>query len=378
VTRTRRAAFLRHDLVVAVAAALVTGLVAGYFTLHAASKGDVVLISVSVSQADGFVPQSADPAPPSAQNTPATFTHDSLHPGATQGTRPGAYGRTGSGVTCAVETIVRYLSTHRPQEAAWAGVHNIAPAAVPTYLRGLTPVRLRADTRVTNYDYKDAHADGFQAVLQAGTAVLVDARGVPRAKCNCGNPLAEPTASDDIRNPANAWPGFDKQRLVRFTAGRPVRQLVLVDLDDGGAYRRAVGSPGGHDAAVRRGDPACTDLADSTSCGGPGPIATALDRAALERAIRGLTDAVRDNDCGALLRLLSARTVTRFGLDAASCKDAFDYLAQDGGITIDKVTVVSQHGAEAVIEATVTVTGHTSTERDRMLRENGTWKIDIT
>ena len=38
---------------------------------------------------------------------------------------------------------------------------------------------------------------GVDRVLQAGTAVMVDDRGVPRAKCSCGNPLREPIPGTD-------------------------------------------------------------------------------------------------------------------------------------------------------------------------------------
>ena len=58
----------------------------------------------------------------------------------------------------------------------------------PGYLRGLTSVVLRADTQVTNHGFRDARVTGFQSVLQAGTAVLVDNRGVPRVRCACGSP----------------------------------------------------------------------------------------------------------------------------------------------------------------------------------------------
>ena len=52
-----------------------------------------------------------------------------------------------------------------------------SPTGVPGYLRSLTPVQLRMDTRVTNHGYRDGAATSYQAVLQTGTAVLVDDRG---------------------------------------------------------------------------------------------------------------------------------------------------------------------------------------------------------
>jgi hypothetical protein len=38
----------------------------------------------------------------------------------------------------------------------------------------------------------NGHAVAFQAILQAGTAVLVDKDGKPVTRCRCGNPLLEP------------------------------------------------------------------------------------------------------------------------------------------------------------------------------------------
>ena len=53
-------------------------------------------------------------------------------------------------------------------------------ADIESYVAGLTAVRLRWDTRVTNHGFSDGEATAFQSLLQAGTAVLVDDTGVPR------------------------------------------------------------------------------------------------------------------------------------------------------------------------------------------------------
>jgi hypothetical protein len=50
------------------------------------------------------------------------------------------------------------------------------------------------DTRVTNHGFRDARAVPDQAVLQTGTAVLVDRYGVPHVRSACGKPLLPPTA----------------------------------------------------------------------------------------------------------------------------------------------------------------------------------------
>ncbi|GHF01088.1 hypothetical protein GCM10018785_74850 [Streptomyces longispororuber] len=94
---------------------------------------------------------------------------------------------------------------------------------MPAYLRGLTPVVPRADTRVTGHGCRDGRATGHQAVLQARTAVLVDDRGLPRVRCACGNPLLPPDTTTPPRpaapragEPPN--PSHQGRRRPRATA----------------------------------------------------------------------------------------------------------------------------------------------------------------
>jgi hypothetical protein len=44
---------------------------------------------------------------------------------------------------------------------------------------------------VTNHAFLNGRVIAYQAILQAGTAVLVDKYGRPVARCRCGNPLTE-------------------------------------------------------------------------------------------------------------------------------------------------------------------------------------------
>ncbi|MDX6697101.1 MAG: hypothetical protein QOE65_498 [Solirubrobacteraceae bacterium] len=106
----------------------------------------------------------------------------------------GPYGGTGSDLVCDRELLIRSLKARPDRLRAWAEVVHVAPTyeAVAKYIRALKPVTLTRDTRVTNHSFVGGRATGYQAILQAGTAVLVDRYGVPRARCRCGNPLAEP------------------------------------------------------------------------------------------------------------------------------------------------------------------------------------------
>jgi hypothetical protein len=106
----------------------------------------------------------------------------------------GPYGGTGSDLVCDRELLIRSLRARPDRLKEWARVLDVEPdiGAVARYIRGLRAVTLTRDTRVTNHSFVDGHAVAFQAILQAGTAVLVDKDGVPVVRCRCGNPLLEP------------------------------------------------------------------------------------------------------------------------------------------------------------------------------------------
>ena len=94
---------------------------------------------------------------------------------------------------------------------------GIDPADIATYVGTLTPMQLRADTRVTNHGFVDGHATSLQSVLQAGTAVLVDDHGRPRVKCGCGNPLLDPVATP-------ITPVLHRRRLARLQPPQRLRR----------------------------------------------------------------------------------------------------------------------------------------------------------
>lgn len=100
------------------------------------------------------------------------------------------YGGSGENA-CDTAELVRFLEAHPEEAAAWAAVHGITPQEVPAYVATLTPGWLVADTHVRNHGFVDGRAIPRFAVLEAGTAVLVDDQGIPRVRCMCGNPLRE-------------------------------------------------------------------------------------------------------------------------------------------------------------------------------------------
>jgi hypothetical protein len=101
------------------------------------------------------------------------------------------FGGSGSNRVCDRDRLIEFLGENPDRLAEWARVLDIEPdiEAVRKYIAKLHPVTLTRDTQVTNHAFKDGRAVPFQAILQAGTAVLVDEYGVPVVRCFCGNPL---------------------------------------------------------------------------------------------------------------------------------------------------------------------------------------------
>ncbi|MFF5438525.1 DUF6777 domain-containing protein [Streptomyces achromogenes] len=185
------------------------------------------------------------------------------------GATPGLYRGTPRVARCDVERHIRYLAADPARADAFAGVVGVRRAALPAYLRGLTPVVLGADTRVTNHAYQGRRADDYQAVLQAGTAVLVDDRGLPRVRCACGNPLAPPAPT---RGGASArgtpWPGYRPNKVIVVSpAPRAVTSLTLVDAGHRTWTERRVGHDVRRDRVVP--PPAQATTSPSPTAGRP-------------------------------------------------------------------------------------------------------------
>ncbi|MGW5282408.1 DUF6777 domain-containing protein [Streptomyces collinus] len=149
---------------------------------------------------------------------------------AVQGGAPGLYSGTRNRPSCDVEKQIRALQADPAKNRAYASQVGVRPGAVPAYLRSLTPVTLRADTRVTNHGYRGGGATSYQAVLQAGTAVLVDAHGVPRSRCVCGNPLTPPVAQRAPRPTGDRWASYSPSNVIVVTpAPKVVNVFVIYD-----------------------------------------------------------------------------------------------------------------------------------------------------
>ncbi|MFJ6750050.1 DUF6777 domain-containing protein [Streptomyces sp. NPDC091266] len=214
--------------------------------------GEVFLQPAASKGKDPFTRSTAEdssaPASPSA--APVTPSGDSGGTTSVRGSAPGLYGGSRSVPSCDVGKQIGFLRGAPAKATAFAGVEGIEPGAVPSYLRSLTAVQLRWDTRVTNHGFAHGRATGYQAVLQAGTAVLVDSHGVPRVRCACGNPLLPPVAVKGTpKTVGEPWPGYRPSHVVVVRESATVVPVfVLVDPDSGQWFTRPRGDNGSTDA----------------------------------------------------------------------------------------------------------------------------------
>ncbi|MFE1440281.1 DUF6777 domain-containing protein [Streptomyces sp. NPDC058739] len=216
----------------------------------AGSGGEVFLQAAGTSGPDPFTESTAtDSTAPTATPSPAPDATPSRAVRGVDGGAPGLYGGTRNVATCDVEKQVKALQAAPAKNKAFASVADVQPDGVPGYLRSLTPVQLRMDTRVTNHGFRDGAATPYQAVLQTGTAVLVDDRGVPRVRCACGNPLTPPVAQQVApRSTGEPWPGYQPTKVVVVTpAPVVINVFVLYDPDNDEWIHREQGDTGGHD-----------------------------------------------------------------------------------------------------------------------------------
>ncbi|MET9556165.1 DUF6777 domain-containing protein [Streptomyces sp. NPDC006645] len=216
-----------------------------------------------------FTTSTAAPVPDAAPSRPPSPSGPATRPQtlrSVSGAIAGLYGGTRSTPACDVDAQVRLLTADRAKTAAFARAAGVRAPSVPTFLRGLTPVVLRADVRVTNHGYRDGAPAAFQAVLQSGTAVLVDDRGLPRVRCAGGNPLRPAAAlRADAVHQGTPWSGYRPDRVVVVKRStQAVSALVIVDAVDNTWLERATGTDGDKDKkpAVPPPYPPDTDIID--------------------------------------------------------------------------------------------------------------------
>ncbi|MEV0170464.1 DUF6777 domain-containing protein [Streptomyces sp. NPDC050803] len=256
----------------ALAAALLAAGCGGDDGKDTAASGELFLQPVAAQGPDPFTDSTATSTatPPPVTRTPQpTGTPDAVR--SYSGSTPGLYGGTERVGSCDVNRQIGYLTADRAKARAFAGAAGISQASIPTYLRGLAPVLLRADTRVTNHGYRDGRATTYQSVLQAGTAVLVDNRGVPRVRCACGNPLKPPVAMQGSHGTSGAaWSGYRPAQVIVVTpAPQVITNITIINVVNNTWIERRIGHEVHHDRPVPPPDPVTPTPAPTTPTPSP-------------------------------------------------------------------------------------------------------------
>lgn len=243
-------------------AALVVGLAVALSVVllnRPASAQTVMLQPAGSTGPDPFTPP-AHTGPSPSRSARASHSAAPVPTGATSGasgvhtvagTSVGLYGGTERLSACDVPQMSAFLRSHPDKGAAWAGVEGIRVDQIDAFLRSLTPLLLRTDTRVTNHGFANGAATSFQSVLEAGTAVLVEADGAPRARCACGNPLLAPVVTTRSSYTGTTWSTFNEQHLVVILpAATSVNVIVVYDETTGTWFERPVGGNGDTDVRI--------------------------------------------------------------------------------------------------------------------------------
>ncbi|MFD6675914.1 DUF6777 domain-containing protein [Rhodococcus zopfii] len=180
-----------------------------------------------------------DDADVSGTGDPVAVTDDGT--AAVAGDRTALYGGSLNRELCDRQELVDTLEQDPAKIEAWLGVLKVTDAR--EYVRKLTPVLLRADTRVTMHEYRSGNVVAVQSVLESGTVVLVDDRGTPKVRCARGTPLTAPVLTPAPDLTGDGWDGLDPERLfVVQPAATSVPQLTVVDISTGALLPVPIGA----------------------------------------------------------------------------------------------------------------------------------------
>ncbi|MEZ5142325.1 MAG: DUF6777 domain-containing protein [Acidimicrobiales bacterium] len=251
------------------------------------AAGEVYLEAASATGTNPFTEPvdptpstTAAPAPPATAGSPPSVV-PVTQPTSGVAPPPGSppYGGSGDDRVCNREQLITFLTTYPDRGAAFAGVLGIAVADLPTYVRSLRPTVLLYDTRVTNHGFANGRATTLQSILQAGTAVLVDAAGNPVVRCRCGNPLTPPAPVARPVLRGTPWPGFSPTIAVAVDNGVTVTVVINV-----------VQAPGAPSPSATSSSTSSVPAGSSTSVSSPaGTAGGGADevRARVEALLRG-------------------------------------------------------------------------------------------
>ncbi len=310
------------------------------------AAAEVVLTGATDPGVNPFMTPAASPPPNNSKPEP-TLQPQGNGPIVTQplpGDRDGLYGGTMNNAECDRDKMISFLSTHAAEANAfvealntdsslfWSGGHPLTVADIPTYLGELTPTVLRLDTRVTNHGFDGTHPTTLQSVLQTGTAVFVDAHGVPRARCYCGNPLTAPTAlTGELKPVGTPWAGYSSGGLAAIQPSKvAVANFVLFDVVSGQFFNRPAGTSGSKDTPHTQ--PISSPQSAPTTAPGPSDIGGTYLKHFTEWVCNGYTASPADSTFtvtheGNTVSFGGSQTVT------LNADGSFEYTDQYGEVT---------------------------------------------
>jgi hypothetical protein len=238
----------------------------------------------------------ADPFSPPIGADVANVAAPARAGGTVSGNTVGLYGGTLSQSSCDPTKLTSFLQQHPDKATAWASVLGITAPDIARFVAELTPAVLRSDTYVINHGFANGQATTVPSVLQAGTAVLVDAYGFPVTRCFCGNPLTRPTAFSRVTYVGPGWSSFSTTSVtVVQSTTVVVNNFTLVEPHTGASFDRPRGTDGRQDGHARPGpvpsstvDPHAGPGTPSPAPSGPSPSAattSAADRSTASWAV---------------------------------------------------------------------------------------------
>lgn len=214
-------------------------------TTAKAGSHEVLLAGAAVVGVGPFAPVAAV-GPRPLRASPAVL--DTFPKRVVRADQEGLYDGVRGHTSCNVAAMVAALIRDPVAGQAWADAQNIGFSDAPAWIVHLTPALLRVDTYATLYTY-DGRPVAHDAVLQAGTAVLLDSTGIPRARCVGSNPV---TGAIPYRLKATytgkRWSGFAPSKVFNVTvAPQPLTKFVMSDLLTNKSFVRPVETAGSKD-----------------------------------------------------------------------------------------------------------------------------------
>jgi hypothetical protein len=251
----------RHRLIAMLAIVLIVAVTSCH---RNAAGGELELTAATDPGANAFMPPAASPPPTNTQPPPTLQPQGNGNTLETQplpGDRDGLYGGTTNNAEVDREKMITFFGANPPQANSfvealnsdptvyWSGGRRLVVADIPAYLRELTPAVLRLDTRITDHGFDGTHPNSLQSVFERGTALLVDAHGLPRVRGFSGNPLTVPVALRGApKLVGTPWPGYRSGALAEVLAATTaITNFVLVDIVTGQAFNRPAGTNGTND-----------------------------------------------------------------------------------------------------------------------------------